>query len=181
MSVRSGAQFLEGLRSAPRQVWVAGRHITDSRPIPCSRGRCDDRHTLRPAVRAGASRGDDDWRDADGGEDYGTSFMTPRVTAIWSTAARHEGLGRGELRPARPLAGLPQHRADGLDRERRLVRPARRAIRRQRAQLLQAIAAIATCSPPTPSSIRRPTAPRARTSRTISSPISAWSRRPRTA
>ena len=92
-----------------------------------------------------------------------------------------EGLGRSELRPARPLAGFPQHRADGLGRERRFLRPARRAVRRQRPQLLQASAATATCSPPTPSSIRRPTAPRARTSRPTSSPISAWSRKPRTA
>ena len=29
MAPRNGAQFVEGLRSSPREVWVGGRLVTD--------------------------------------------------------------------------------------------------------------------------------------------------------
>src|SRR4029079_17978022 len=29
MALRSGAEFIEGLRRAPREVWVAGRRVDD--------------------------------------------------------------------------------------------------------------------------------------------------------
>ena len=178
MAVRSGSEFIDGLRRNPREVWAGGRRIDDvtdrSGVFPAG---ARDRLALRPAGRARASRRHDPSRTRTASV-FGTSFLIaaqPRRSG--QAPAVDEGLGRRQLRHARPLAGFSQHRADGLGRERRLLRPARRAVRRQRPQLLQVLPRARPVRTPTPSSIRRPTAPRARTSRPTSSPISAWSRR----
>ncbi len=108
----------------------------------------------------------------------GTSFMIPRSHAdLVKRRAVDEGLGRRHLRHGRPLARLSQHRADDLGRRRRLLRPARRAIRAATSGTTTTIAATAICSSPMPSSIRRPTARRARISRTTPSLTSASSTR----
>jgi 4-hydroxyphenylacetate 3-monooxygenase oxygenase component len=79
MAARSGAEFIEGLRRNPREVWAAGRRITDV---------ADDPLFARP-VRAIADLYDlqvsPDHRDAmvcqDDGANFGMSFLIPRSQA----------------------------------------------------------------------------------------------------
>ena len=76
MAVRSGSEFIEGLRRNPREVWAHGRRITNV---------ADDPVFARP-VRAIADLYDlqvsPEHRDAmttqEGGETFGTSFLIPR-------------------------------------------------------------------------------------------------------
>jgi len=80
MAVRNGAEFIEGLRRAPREVWAAGRRIGDITTDP----------TFARPVRAIAMLYDlqcsPEHRDAmthrdPGGEPYGLSFLIPRSHA----------------------------------------------------------------------------------------------------
>jgi 4-hydroxyphenylacetate 3-monooxygenase oxygenase component len=79
MAVRSGAEFIDGLRRAPREVWIAGRRIDDVTADPVF---------ARP-VRSIADLYDlqvmPENRDAmiamEDGASFGTSFLTPRSRA----------------------------------------------------------------------------------------------------
>jgi 4-hydroxyphenylacetate 3-monooxygenase oxygenase component len=76
MALRSGAEFIEGLRRAPREVWVAGRRVDDvtadpvfARPVQ-SIARLYDLQ-VSPAHREAMAYQDD-------GETGGMSFLIPR-------------------------------------------------------------------------------------------------------
>ncbi len=79
MAVRSGAEFIDGLRRNPREVWAAGRKITDvtadavfKRPVAALAGlydlQCASEHR-------GVMTHEED------GELFGTSFLIPRTHA----------------------------------------------------------------------------------------------------
>lgn len=79
MAVRNGHEFIEGLRRNPREVWTGGRRITDVAADPVF---------ARP-VRAIAALYDlqvspehrDTMVTTEGGEAFGTSFLTPKDQA----------------------------------------------------------------------------------------------------
>jgi 4-hydroxyphenylacetate 3-monooxygenase oxygenase component len=79
MAVRTGAEFIAGLRNSPREVWVAGRRVSDvtadpvfARPVRAVADLYDLQ--CNPAHRAAMVHEED-------GEDFGTSFLTPRSPA----------------------------------------------------------------------------------------------------
>src|SRR5689334_12802091 len=79
MAVRNGQQFIEGLRRAPREVWALGRRISDvtadpvfARPVQAIAGLYD---------LQGSAAHRDIMTYAEGGETYGTSFLTPKTGA----------------------------------------------------------------------------------------------------
>jgi 4-hydroxyphenylacetate 3-monooxygenase oxygenase component len=79
MVARRGAEFIEGLRRNPREVWISGRRIDDvtadpvfARPIRALAGLYDLQHA--PEHRETMTY------EADGGI-FGTSFMAPRSPA----------------------------------------------------------------------------------------------------
>src|SRR4051812_9017749 len=81
MAVRSGAEFIAGLRQAPREVWIAGRRIDDvtadpgfARPVQSIAMLYDLQ--VSPQHRDAMAH-----RDADSGETYGASFLIPRTQA----------------------------------------------------------------------------------------------------
>ena len=181
MAVRNGREFIEGLRQSPREIWVEGRRVADvttdpvfARPVQSIADLYDLQ--VSPEHRDAMTYARGHRRTS------GSSFLTPRTHAdlvkrrqsmkVWADAM---------LRPGRPLAGLSQHRADGVRRGRRFLRPARRAVRRQRAQLLQLLPRPRpVLDPRHRQSADRPLQGLARAGGT-NSRISAWSRRPRTA
>jgi 4-hydroxyphenylacetate 3-monooxygenase oxygenase component len=77
MAVRNGTQFIEGLRQAPREVWVAGRRVTDvtaapvfQRPVAC----------IAQLYDLQAQHADVMTYECEDGR-AGTSFMIPRSHA----------------------------------------------------------------------------------------------------
>ena len=119
MAVRSGQEFIDGLRRAPREVWTAGRRVADvttdpvfARPVRSIAELYDLQVSPEHREAMTHARGR---RRA-----YGASFLIPRIARGSRQApAVHEGLGRGDLRHGRPLARLSQHHADDLGRGRR--------------------------------------------------------------
>src|SRR5262249_37604399 len=81
MAVRSGAEFIEGLRRAPREVWAAGRRITDVTSDPLFARPVRAIAALYDLQCAPEHRDAMTHRDADSGEPYGTSFVIPRSRA----------------------------------------------------------------------------------------------------
>jgi 4-hydroxyphenylacetate 3-monooxygenase oxygenase component len=76
MALRSGAEFIEGLRRSPREVWVAGRRVDDvtadpvfARPVQSIAMLYDLQ--VSPAHREAMSYQED-------GESHGISFLIPR-------------------------------------------------------------------------------------------------------
>ena len=80
MPVRSGAEFIEGLRKVPREVWANGRRITDvaadplfARPVQAVADLYD--------LQCAPEHRDVMVHHEPGGEAYGMSFMIPRSHA----------------------------------------------------------------------------------------------------
>ena len=169
--------------AARAEVWVAGRRVGDvttdpvfARPVQSIAELYDlqvspeHREAMTYAARTPANR------------PAARSSSRARHADLVKRRQTHEGLGRCDLRPGRPLAGLSQHRADDVRRGRRFLRPARRA---QFADNVRNYYTLLPRPRPVPHPRHRQSADRpleglARAGAT-NSRISAWSRRPRTA
>lgn len=77
MAVRNGAEFIEGLRRAPREVWAAGRHITDVTSDPMFARPVRALAMLYDLQCSPEHRDAMTYRDADG-ETCGLSFLMPK-------------------------------------------------------------------------------------------------------
>jgi anthranilate 3-monooxygenase (FAD) / 4-hydroxyphenylacetate 3-monooxygenase len=80
MPVRSGSEFIEGLRKAPREVWASGRRITDVTADPTFARPVQAVADLYDLQCAPEHRELMTYRE-EGGGPYGTSFMIPRSAA----------------------------------------------------------------------------------------------------
>ena len=78
MPMRSGRDFIEGLRRAPREVWIAGRRIDDVTADPVFKRPVQAIASLYDLQVSPEHRDAMGHRDNDGGEPYGTSFLIPR-------------------------------------------------------------------------------------------------------
>src|SRR5690242_11399745 len=76
MAVRSGREFIDGLRRAPREVWAAGRRIDDVTADPVFKRPVQAVAALYDLQVSPEHR--DAMTHADGGETYGMSFLTPK-------------------------------------------------------------------------------------------------------
>jgi len=79
MAVRSGQQFIDGLRGAPREVWAAGRKIADVTTDPMFARPVRSIAELYDLQVAPAHR--DAMTQRENGTEYGASFLTPRTQA----------------------------------------------------------------------------------------------------
>jgi 4-hydroxyphenylacetate 3-monooxygenase oxygenase component len=80
MAVRSGAEFIEGLRRTPREVWIAGRRIDDVTADPVFARPVQSLAMLYDLQVSPEHRDAMTHRDAAGAE-YGASFLIPRTPA----------------------------------------------------------------------------------------------------
>jgi 4-hydroxyphenylacetate 3-monooxygenase oxygenase component len=83
MAVRSGQEFIDGLRAAPREVWAAGRKVADVTADPMFARPVRSIAELYDLQVSPAHREVMTVRE-DGGE-YGASFLIPRVQADLET------------------------------------------------------------------------------------------------
>ena len=133
MAARSGRQFLERLSAARVHVEVQGETLT---------GHLNDHPAFRNVIASYAElydmQHDPAFRDVltypspKTGNPVATSFLIPQDTRGPGQARPGvQGLGRPLARHAGPHSRLPEQRADGAGRGRRLVRPGRSQVRRQ--------------------------------------------------
>ncbi|MBM3530780.1 MAG: 4-hydroxyphenylacetate 3-monooxygenase, oxygenase component [Alphaproteobacteria bacterium] len=77
MAARNGAQFVEGLRQAPRETWISGRKVTDVTADPAFKRPVQaiadlyDRQAADPATMT----------CSEDGETFGATFLTPKSHA----------------------------------------------------------------------------------------------------
>jgi anthranilate 3-monooxygenase (FAD)/4-hydroxyphenylacetate 3-monooxygenase len=81
MPMRSGREFIEGLRRTPREVWIAGRRVDDVTADPVFARPVQSIAMLYDLQVSSAHRDAMSYRDDDGGEPYGASFLIPRSHA----------------------------------------------------------------------------------------------------
>lgn len=81
MPVRSGAEFIDGLRCAPREVWIAGRRVDDVAADPVFARPVQAVAMLYDLQTSSEHREAMTCRDAGGAEPYGAAFLTPRSQA----------------------------------------------------------------------------------------------------
>jgi len=81
MPMRSGREFIEGLRRSPREVWIAGRRVDDVTADPVFARPVQSIATLYDLQVSPEHRDAMSHRDNDGGEPYGASFLIPRSQA----------------------------------------------------------------------------------------------------
>jgi 4-hydroxyphenylacetate 3-monooxygenase oxygenase component len=79
MAVRSGQQFIDGLRRAPREVWAAGRKIADVTTDPMFARPVRSIAELYDLQAAPAHR--ETMTAHEDGTEYGASFLIPRTPA----------------------------------------------------------------------------------------------------
>ena len=79
MGARTGRQYVERLRATPRDLWIAGEHVTDPMTHPAFR------HIIRSVASLydmqhdrGAARRDDLHLASSSGDRVGLSFLMPR-------------------------------------------------------------------------------------------------------
>src|SRR5512132_1772577 len=80
MAVRSGSEFIDGLRRNPREVWAGGRRIEDVTTDPAFSRSVRAVASLYDLQVAPGHRDIMTHPDEDGGV-FGTSFLTPRSHA----------------------------------------------------------------------------------------------------
>lgn len=78
MSARTGAQYVEGLRATPRDVWVAGERVADPVTHPAFRNIVRSVAALYDMQHAPAGPDDMTCISPSSGERVGLSFLTPR-------------------------------------------------------------------------------------------------------
>ena len=81
MAVRNGSEFVEGLRRAPREVWISGRRIDDVTADPVFARPVQSIAALYDLQVSPEHRDAMTHRDAESDEPYGTSFLMPRTHA----------------------------------------------------------------------------------------------------
>jgi len=81
MAMRSGREFIEGLRRAPREVWIAGRRVDDVTADPVFARPVQSIATLYDLQVAPEHRDAMSHREDGGGGPYGASFLIPRSQA----------------------------------------------------------------------------------------------------
>ncbi len=81
MAVRSGQDYIDGLRRNPREVWVAGGRVDQVAADPVFARPVRAIASLYDLQCASEHRDAMTHRDGDGSEPYGTSFLTPRSAA----------------------------------------------------------------------------------------------------
>jgi 4-hydroxyphenylacetate 3-monooxygenase len=78
MSARTGAQYIEGLRAAPRDVWIAGERVADPAAHPAFRNIVRSVAALYDMQHDPAARDEMTCISPSSGERIGLSFLTPR-------------------------------------------------------------------------------------------------------
>ena len=81
MAVRNGSEYVEGLRRAPREVWVAGRRVTDVTADPVFRRPIQSIAQLFDLQVSPEHREVMTYPCEETGELAGSSFLTPRTPA----------------------------------------------------------------------------------------------------
>lgn len=80
MPARTGEQYIEGLRSRPREVWIGGECVSDPTQYPGFSGGIRSLAHLYDMQQDPALREEMTYRSPSTGEPVGMSFLTPKTT-----------------------------------------------------------------------------------------------------
>ena len=81
MGLRSGTEYIDGLRRSPRETWIGGRRVDDVAADPVFRRPVQSIADLYDLQVSPEHREVMSYLPDDGGEPAGTSFMIPRTQA----------------------------------------------------------------------------------------------------
>ena len=153
MPIRSGRQYLNGLREQDREVWLRGERVKDVTAHPGLAGGARAIASLYDMQCDPAHRDDMTYVSPTTGDRVGLSFIHPAHPRGTRSPPRDDAeLGAHHLRHDGPLARLHERHPRRLGRRRRLLRrrqgrPA--GVRAERPPLLSNISARTTSSSPT--------------------------------